>query len=331
LITLLMHDHFKPHIPFRSAHVQTILGSSRLRALGAGPLVHASNPSIIDAGQGVRLLGFLSRQRHRLARGLVALIHGWEGSSNSSYILSAGQYLFERGYDIFRLNLRDHGESHHLNEGLFHGALIEETASAVREIALLAGGKPFFLMGFSLGGNFALRIALRQATDNIANLEHVVAVSPALDPLKSTLSIDNSTPIYRYYFLKKWKRSLRKKQALFPDRYDFRPIMQYRTCLSLTEAIMPHYPEFPDYTNYFGHYTLLDDIFSDLSIPVSIIASKDDPVVPYHDFLNLKPHRRLKLYLHDYGGHCGFFDVIPFSSWHERKAYQIFEHHIKAL
>ncbi|MDD5169729.1 MAG: hypothetical protein PHN75_12985, partial [Syntrophales bacterium] len=77
--------------------MQTILGSSRFRALGTGTLIEASTPSIIDAGQGVRLLGFYGKQpQHQNTKGLVTLLHGWEGSSGSSYILSIGKHLYER-------------------------------------------------------------------------------------------------------------------------------------------------------------------------------------------------------------------------------------------
>ncbi len=326
-----MDNQFRPLLPFRNPHVQTILGSSRFRALGSGALLRSSAPSIVNAGQGIQLMGFHSKQSsHQPARGLVTLLHGWEGSSDSSYILSIGQYLYARGYDIFRLNLRDHGDSHHLNEGLFHGALTEETATAIQNIALSAKDQPFFLMGFSLGGNYALRVALRQADDKIPNLKHVIAVSPALDPLKATIAIDNATPVYRYYFLHKWKHSLKKKQALFPHRYDFRNLMKFKTCMDLTEAIMPYYPEFPDYRTYFSHYTLLEDAFSGLKVPVTIITSQDDPVVPIQDFHHLEPNSHLKLHIHGYGGHCGFFESFPSSCWHEAKAYEIFESYIVA-
>jgi predicted alpha/beta-fold hydrolase len=297
----------------------------------SGAFLKAASRSIIDAGQGVNLLGFHNKQQHlRTSRGLVALLHGWEGSSDSSYIVACSKYFYSRGYDTFRLNLRDHGDSHQLNEGLFHGALIEETSAAIQAIALLAHGQPFFLMGFSLGGNFALRVALRQSASRIPNLRHVIAVSPALDPLKSTLAIDNMTSVYRNYFLGKWKRSLRKKQTLFPHRYEFSDLLKLKTCMALTEAIMSYYPEFPDYRSYFNHYTLVEDVFSQLEIPVSIITSADDPVVPVDDFNRLKTNVHLKLYIHDYGGHCGFFESFPSPCWYEEKAYKIFESHLAA-
>ncbi len=246
-------------------------------------MVDCARDMIIEGGNGVRLLGHHSLQPTHSSIGLVTLIHGWEGSADSSYILSTAEYLYNKGYDVFRLNLRDHGSSHHLNEGLFHGALIEETFHAVRDISHLSGNKPYYLIGFSLGGNFALRIALKHNLTRIPNLKHIISVSPALNPYKATLSIDESIPIYRYYFLHKWKSSLRKKQALFPEKYDFADVMRIKTCMALTEAIMPYYPDFCNYREYFNQYTLHDNIFGDLSIPVTIIASEDDPIIPIDD------------------------------------------------
>ena len=279
-------------------------------------MVDSSKEMIIDGCSGACLLGYYSPQVSRYPMGLVTLIHGWEGSSDSAYILSTGQYLYEKGYDIFRLNLRDHGRSHHLNKGLFHGALIEETFHAVHNIACLCDHLPFYLVGFSMGGNFALRIAIKHSLYKIPNLKHVVCISPALDPYKSTIAIDESLPIYRYYFLNKWKRSLRKKQFLYPAIYRFEDILNRRTCMALTEAIMPYFPEFKSYQEYFSHYTLLGNVFTDLTIPVTVIASEDDPVVPIADYYELHKSKYLQLLIQKYGGHCGFLNFLPFEHWY---------------
>jgi len=286
-------------------------------------MVDFAREMIIEGPDGVHLLGYHSSQLSEKSRGLITLIHGWEGSSDSTYVVSTGKYLYNIGYDIFRLNLRDHGNSHHLNEGLFHGALIEETFHAVRNISHLSGNKPYYLIGFSLGGNFALRIALKQFSSIIPNLKHVIAISPALDPYKTTLAIDEILPIYRYYFLNKWKLSLRKKQALFPDRYNFTEIMRFKTCMALTEAIMRYYPDFHNYREYFNQYTLKNDVFANLSVPVTIIASADDPIVPVHDVYALKKTKYLHLSVQSYGGHGGFLDFFPFKCWYEREIDQI--------
>ncbi|HYA13315.1 MAG TPA: alpha/beta fold hydrolase [Syntrophales bacterium] len=318
-----MTEKFIPKPWARNPHIQTILGSLKIRSRGRHPITDFAVDTIIDGGNGVRLLGNHSSHPENHGAGLITLIHGWEGSSDSTYILSTSKYLYDKGYDIFRLNLRDHGNSHHLNEGLFHGALIEETFHAVRNISLLSKGNPYYIIGFSLGGNFALRIALKHSLSIIPNLKQVICISPALDPYKATLSIDESFPIYRHYFLNKWKNSLRKKQSLFPDKYNFADILKVKTCMGLTEAIMPYYPDFCSYREYFNQYTLLDNIFDDLSIPVTIIASKDDPIVPIHDIYGLSCNKYLRLSVQAYGGHSGFIDFFPFKCWYEYEIEQI--------
>ena len=313
-----MSVQFFPNLLSRNPHLQSMIATSPARNIGPNAMLDAARQIILDGGNGVRLLGHYSPHTDQPAKALIILIHGWEGSSESAYILASGKYLFGKGYDIFRLNLRDHGESHHLNEGLFHGALIDETFQAVSHICRLAKDLPVYLMGFSLGGNFALRIALRQSLCRIVNLKHVFAISPALDPYKSTQCIDESLPFYRLYFLKKWKRSLRKKQALFPHKYNFNGILNLKTCIGLTEAIMPWYPEYSDCRLYFKEYTLLNGAFKDLSMPVTIISAEDDPFIPVDDFRRLEKNSNLHLLIQPYGGHCGFLEFFPYACWYDR-------------
>jgi hypothetical protein len=249
---------------------------------------------------------------------LIILLHGWEGSSSSAYLLATGDYFYNLGFSVCRLNLRDHGDSHHLNEGLFHGALLEETFDAVNFISSLSENKPLYLIGFSMGGNFALRIAIRHARIPIANLKHVFAISPPLDPYKTTLAIDNGYSFYRKYFLKKWKRSLMKKQKLFPEKYDFGKMLKSKTCIELTEKIMPYVPELTAYRDYFNLYTLTKDSFQNLNIPVSIFISEDDPVIPYEDYRRLQENEFLKISVQKFGGHCGFIDLFPVRCWYNQ-------------
>ena len=318
-------EPFAPHAWARGPHLQSIFASLGIRTLGKNPMVACARPMIIETDQGVRLLGHYSRQPQDSSKGLILLIHGWEGSSDSTYMLSTGRFLFNRGYDVLRLNLRDHGDSHHLNEGMFHSALIEEVFDACHKASSLADGKPFVIAGFSLGGNFALRIARRYAKAPIAGLRQVIAISPVLDPYKATLMIDRGLKIYGWYFLKKWKRSLRKKQDLFPQQYDFSRFLQMKTCLEITEEIVPRFTPFRDYMEYFSQYTLLGDVFKDLKIPLLIITAEDDPIIAARDFQNLKGNGNLQVSIQRHGGHCGFLDPFPFGCWYEREIYHLME------
>jgi len=309
-------NNFRPSLLIRNPHIQSILASSKIRVLAKQALLHHSEEIIVATSTGSRLIAFLTRAD--TPKGLIILLHGWEGSSSSAYMIDAAAFYYKLGFSVCRLNLRDHGDSHHLNEGLFHGALLEETFDAVHYLTSLSSGKPAYLIGFSMGGNFALRIAHKYSSLPDIALKCVFAVSPSLDPHKTTLAIDSGYSFYRKYFLKKWKRSLKKKQKLFPHKYDFSKMMKAQTCMELTEAIMPYYPEFTNYLSYFQLYTLKKDFFENFRLPVTIFIADDDPVIPRKDFAQLEDNNYLKIFRLKYGGHCGFINLFPMVCWYNK-------------
>ena len=317
----------KPYRPawyLRSGHIQTILASSSFRTWGKYAMRAAAREVILTTGENIRLLGHYSTQSNGQNRGLVILLHGWEGSSDSTYIQCTGNALYLRGYDIFRLNFRDHGGSHHLNEGLFYAVLLEEVFQAVTQVCRKANGKPVFLVGFSLGGNFSLRIARRACQAPIENLRHVVAISPVLDPAKSTLKIDQY-PLIRQYFLRKWFESLKKKQHLFPDIYDFGPMISLKSIQGVTDSLLEKYSDFKSAADYFAEYSILKDALIDLAVDTSIITAEDDPIIPVEDFHQLEINDRTSLIIHDYGGHNGFIDGFFLKSWYEQQLADLFD------
>lgn len=321
---MIASNTFEPAPWLKNAHVQTILASSRVRALGKNPMVEASQKRILDAGDGVRLLGFHSPHPGRQAKGLVILLHGWEGSVDSTYMLRTGRTLYRHGYDVFRLNYRDHGDSHQLNEGLFYAILLEEVFQSVKKAAQLAEGGSVFLAGFSLGGNFALRIARRSLQEPIENLRHIVTISPLLDPDKATDRIDRN-PLLRSYFVKKWRRSLTKKQLLFPHLYDFSGLFSHKTIRGLTDVLLAQYSDYGSTKEYFKGYTICGGALKDIRIPTTLITSEDDPIIPAEDFYRLDTEPRTNLAIQRYGGHNGFIGGVSLKSWYEQQMVGLFD------
>ena len=97
-----MPNPFSPPLLLQNRNLQTTLASLWPRRLMASrrarPLLRHSRELILNCGDGIRLLGAYSARADN-RRGLVTLIHGWEGSSNSGYILSAAGVLFASGYN----------------------------------------------------------------------------------------------------------------------------------------------------------------------------------------------------------------------------------------
>jgi len=160
--------------------VQTILASLKFRKRGHNPMVEAAEEMVLECDDGARLKG--SYSRHPKNNALVIFLHGWEGSQDSTYVATAGRRVYARGASVFRLNYRDHGDTHDLNEGLFYSTLFNEVFDAVKQAAKLADGAPVYIVGFSLGGNFSLRIARSLRDLTIKNLKHIFMISKTLFP-----------------------------------------------------------------------------------------------------------------------------------------------------
>lgn len=316
---------FEPPPWLRNRHLQSTLASLPLRQPGVArrsrQLAEASQPLVLDCGDGVRLLAWHATQSllgRPPAEATVVLLHGWEGSADSLYLRTLGQAALTAGYDVVRLNLRDHGDSHHLNEGLFHSRRIEEVVGAVGAIQRLAPAHPLSLAGFSLGGNFALRVGARAGAAGL-RLRRIVAVCPVLDPTVTLDALERGPAMYHNYFLFKWRRSLRRKQAAWPGTYDFRALARERSLTAMTERMVLDYTDYPDLATYLDGYAITGEALATLDTDSRIILSLDDPMIPARDLARLRRVPALSVTTTRHGGHCGFVDRLGGSSWVDRE------------
>ena len=312
---------YAPPAFLRSPHLQSVLGSSALRrrrgriALAATGAVTTAH--IIDAGDGVRLQGLHSALPGNAPRGLALLLHGWEGSADSSYMQLTAARLLARGFEVFRLNFRDHGDTHHLNEGLFHSNRIDEVVAAAGEVAKRYATRPMVVAGYSLGGNFALRVALRSQQAGIP-IAHVAAVCPVLDPSRTMDAMEHGLPLYMWYFEKKWRESLARKRKLFPQQHDFDDKVLGLRMRPLTQWMVERHTQFGSLDNYFDGYSIAGDRLEALRVPASILMAADDPVIPVEGFRALHLPPNIHLEIAEHGGHCGFLENLRCDGFAER-------------
>lgn len=313
---------FRPARLLGNPHLQSILSSHRLRQWlrrrEALDLEAASEHVLLDCGDGVRLQGWYSGAGAVAgARGLVVLLHGWEGSARSNYMLSTALALRDAGFAVFRLEFRDHGDGQHLNEELFHSGRIAEVVGAVRAVAQRWPITPLLLAGYSLGGNFALRVGLHAAAAGL-DIRHITAICPAIDPANVLRAMEEGPWFYHHYFMLKWRRSLRLKQAAFPQRYRLDALLRGLNMRQLTEALVLREGEFASIDDYFDSYSIAGDRLAALTVPASILTAADDPVIPIDDFRSLRLPASTRLLVTDHGGHCGFLENWQLGSWAER-------------
>ncbi len=314
-------EAYAPPRWLRNAHVQSVLGSSPWRRQRSASVLAAIGATttghIIDGGDGIRLHGLHSVVVGRESRGLALLLHGWEGSAESSYMRLTAAQLLSRGFEVFRLNFRDHGDTHHLNQDIFHSCRIEEVLHAALDVANRFARGPMMVAGYSLGGNFALRLALRAPAAGLP-LARVAAVCPVLDPARTMLQMENGLQFYMRYFERKWRGSLMRKRQLFPQAHDFDEAVLKLGMRELTEWLVQRHTDFGSIENYFEGYSVAGQRLSALQVPADILMAEDDPVIPVDDFRALPLPPVAHLQLERWGGHCGFLENAGLTGFSER-------------
>jgi predicted alpha/beta-fold hydrolase len=312
-------DQYRPSYGLRSPHIQSMLGSGNLRRMlvraRSKELLAAEQEWLLDCGKGIRLIGHYSSLPENNA-GLAVLIHGWEGSSRSNYILSTGARLLDQGFNVFRLNLRDHGDSHHLNPGVFHSCRLPEVIGALADMQKRVAASNWVIAGFSLGGNFALRVALH-GVDSGLSISRCVSICPVINPEHVLKSMEDGPTFYEDYYNRKWAKSLRKKQACFPDRYDYQEWHQLPDMRERTRYLATRYYGYQTLEDYFEGYSIAGNRLAGLTVPSSILTSRDDPVVPVRDTDSLPDEPNIEIDVTELGGHCGYLKNWKLESWAE--------------
>ncbi len=305
-------ESFLPPLLLRNRHLQSIAGSlppqSWLIRRRAAALLARSRPMLLECGGGVRLLALHSPPppdrvpgaRQRLA----VLLHGWEGCADSPYVLSAAALLSGRGFGVLRLNLRDHGGSHALNAGLFHSCRLPEVVGAVAAISRAFPDEGLYLGGFSLGGNFMLRVAADECAP--AAIAGAAAVSPVLDPAATLRALEQGLAVYRRYFVRRWTRSLRAKQRAWPEGHDLAALARTQDLRQMTADLVQRCTEFPSLDAYLAGYAITGARLARLRFPASLLLADDDPIIPATDLARLAAGPRLSVLRTRHVGHCGF-------------------------
>ena len=310
---------FKAPWPLDNGHVQTVLGSTGRRwIMPRREADFLSQEAVVDitVPDGATLR---SKVNEVAGAPLVVLIHGWLGCDHSSYVLSAAAHLHRSGFTTARINLRDHGDTEALNEEMYHSALTQEIAELALCLGERFGGAGTGVMGYSLGGNFALRVARETGLPTLA-------ICPAVDPVRTMHQIDHGASIYRHYFLGKWRRSLQAKAQAFPDRYDFNRAYTLNSVQALTDYFVRYHSEFPSVEDYFSRYDLSGSALE--GVTAQILVAEDDPVIPVSQFDGLPSS--LEIHRIAGGGHGSFVKDYALNSWCDDYARRWAEEQISA-
>jgi hypothetical protein len=288
----------------RNGHAMTILTWWRTRRF---PRLPPAEARLFQVAPDSQVLGHCHWQPARREAPALLLLHGLEGSSEAHYMRGMADKAFRRGFNVVRLNQRNCGGTEALSPTLYHSGLTIDPVSVLRELIERDGIRSVAVAGYSLGGNLTLKLAGELGT-SMAELRAVCAVSPTIDLERCVLALERRSNVaYQWNFMRGLRARLRRKAALFPDRYDVGALSSVNTVREFDDRYTAPHFGFAGASDYYHRASALR-VVDRIAVPALVLTAADDPFVPPEPFMDPavtgNPHLTVRISPH--GGHCAF-------------------------
>jgi uncharacterized protein len=312
-------DSFQPLL--RNGDWQTIV--ARFWPAGINLRRYPLETKLLETEPGVRVAAHCHWQRQDRSKGTLLVVHGLEGSSESPYVLRMSSRALDSGYDAVRLNIRNCGGTEHLGATLYHSGLTTDLRAVVEQLR----STELFIVGFSMGGNMALKLAGEWGSQYPSHLKGICAVSPPIDLAECALRIaEPRNRIYETRFLKKLRQTLTRKKSLMPVSYTLEAFESIRTLIDFDNAYTAPAFGYRDAFDYYAHASA-NRYLQNIRVPSLVVHAQDDPFIPFkvfsHPAFQENPH--LRLLAPRFGGHVAFLSRKKPRFWAEEQALRFCE------
>ncbi|HKO34959.1 MAG TPA: alpha/beta fold hydrolase [Pyrinomonadaceae bacterium] len=236
---------------------------------------------LFEVEPGSQVLARCRWQPDRTQHPTLVLWHGLEGSAASAYMLTTAAKIFQRGFNVVRMNIRNCGGTEHLTPTLYHGGLTHDLRAVVVELINQDLLPRIVIAGFSLGGNLTLKLAGEWGGEVPEQLKGVVAISPSVDlQASSDLLKQPRNFVYHRNFLYYLKRRITLKQQKYPELYDSSALGGISSLVQFDDHYVAPAFDFADARDYYAKASALP-FLSRIRVPTLIIHAQDDPFIPF--------------------------------------------------
>lgn len=297
---------FSPHPLFAGGHLQTIAGALWRRDFAPG--VMEAEEKLVAVDGDTQVLARCSWLGERRSRPTLVLVHGLEGSDASCYMRGTATKALAAGWNAVRLNIRNCGGTEHMTPTLYHSGMSADVAAVVRYLVEEEGVERLVVVGFSLGGNMVLKMTGELGDAAPGVLLGVAAVSPAIDLSASAAALERpENLLYHWRFVRSLHERMRRKDALFPNRYDVSLLEGARRIRDYDERYIAPLFGFRDAEDYYDRASAIHHL-GEIAVPALLIHAEDDPFIPFSDRVALaaRANPNLRVVLTERGGHVGF-------------------------
>jgi uncharacterized protein len=297
-------NEFRARRWLRGGHQQTLAAFFLQRRLRVPP----AEERLIEVEPGVKVLCHCHWQPNRSDALTVIVVHGLEGSSDSSYAVGIAAKGFAAGMNVIRMNQRNCGGTDSLAPTLYHSGRSNDVAQVAQTLVRDDHVSRLALAGFSMGGNLVLKLAGEWGGSAPRELRGVVGVCPAIDlaPSADALHLP-SNRLYEIYFLWKLRRRLRDKARHFPETFEVARARGLRTLREFDDKVTAHYCGFAGAQDYYERSSA-SRVVDQIAVPTLILHAANDP------FIRITPETRARIAGNPHitflesedGGHCSF-------------------------
>ena len=243
-----------------------------------------------------------TQKPHDVVRGEMVLLHGLEGSGDAGYMQTMSQAGLEAGYVMNRFHMRTCGGTEHLCKTLYHAGLTSDLRSVLCQLRN-EGRAPVHLVGYSLGGNVALKLAGELSEGAYPLIASVCAISTPIDLAACARRLGRpSNRIYERRFLK------RMRQRVFATgRFTAEQVERPRSLFEFDDIVTAPSFGFRGAEHYYETQSS-GQFLERIRVPALIIQARDDIFIPFEIFNHpaLRTNPRVRLVVTEHGGHLGF-------------------------
>jgi len=312
---------FEPIV--RNPHLLTILGNFWPRGYEFAPF--PEDRRLVRTDPDTQVL-VITQRPVKPAIGHVVLLHGLEGSGDSGYNRSMAWQALNAGFIVHRLHMRTCGGTEHLCKTLYHAGLTSDLRSFLIQLKAENHGLPVFLIGFSLGGNVALKFAGEEGETNL--IHGVCAVSTPIDLAASARRIgEPANALYEKRFLSRMKQRL-----IATGRYTKADLAGCDTLWEIDDRVTAPSFGFNGAAHYYGTQSA-QNFLAAIRVPTLLIQAKDDSFIPFGIFSHpaIAANPQITLLATEYGGHLGFIAKGQFRFWVDHRALEFIQTHLPAF
>jgi predicted alpha/beta-fold hydrolase len=298
-------------LPIPNGSISTILGAR----LSAAKIIQMSSaPFEVKLTDGSVLTGeFDTLGSPDKVRANILLVHGLGSSCHDPSVVRQARFLASNGYKVFRLNHRNVGSGKGKAQGFYHGDRGVDLKEALVQLQKKESNKAWILIGHSMSGNMALKIAgSKEHSETLKELGciGVAAISPVVDIKSSSKNMHKPMfGLFNRVFMKKISSYLRRLENL--DEALRNAANRSIKLADFDENFLAPALGLANADEFYNRASSRD-FLNLIELPTEVFLSKDDPIAPgTYQLLAECNNPNIILHTSRFGGHLGFvhFDL----------------------